>query len=233
MMMKVGFTLFVVFCLIESTSTSASCNASDKDLKEKRDILCKSLVGGNTSFCENVSSTVKASGDWPSQAVYFHRVLDAMTDNTKCRNTSYYARTAIWLNSTILDSSVSGNFGWTWSIFQVQYYDMPRKPGDRIEAPDTLGRKCWAFAYLKQMIDTDVVRSSIPFSMEGLIRFYDTWTEKTMRLCAEVQENCFVNASYDPSRNGTCGTKQFEFHYLGFDRENLKRLDVVKYPFYY
>ena len=27
---------------------------------------------------------------------------------------------------------------------------MPRKPGSRIESPDTLGRKCWAFAYLKQ-----------------------------------------------------------------------------------
>jgi hypothetical protein len=28
---------------------------------------------------------------------------------------------------------------------------MPRKPGDRIESPATLGRKCWAFAYLRQV----------------------------------------------------------------------------------
>ena len=30
-----------------------------------------------------------------------------------------------------------------------QYYDMPRKPGDRIESAQTLGRKCWAFTYLQ------------------------------------------------------------------------------------
>ena len=29
--------------------------------------------------------------------------------------------------------------------------DAPRKPGTRIESPDTLGRKCWAFAYLRQL----------------------------------------------------------------------------------
>ena len=28
---------------------------------------------------------------------------------------------------------------------------MPRRPGDRIESPATLGRKCWAFAYLRHV----------------------------------------------------------------------------------
>ena len=35
---------------------------------------------------------------------------------------------------------------YTWTVFQVQYYDMPRRPDVRIESADTLGRKCWAFA---------------------------------------------------------------------------------------
>ena len=26
-----------------------------------------------------------------------------------------------------------------------------RRPGDRIESPATLGRKCWAYAYLRQV----------------------------------------------------------------------------------
>ena len=38
------------------------------------------------------------------------------------------------------------------SICQVQYYDMPRAPGARVESPATLGRKCWAFAFLAQVI---------------------------------------------------------------------------------
>ena len=50
--------------------------------------------------------------------------------------------TLAWLDAN--QTTASGDpssFGWTWSIFQVQYYDMPRKSGVRIEAPDTLGRK--------------------------------------------------------------------------------------------
>eukprot|EP01048_Picozoa_sp_COSAG05_P010546 COSAG05_NODE_934_length_6536_cov_9.161100_7_plen_53_part_01 len=27
---------------------------------------------------------------------------------------------------------------------------MPRLPGNRIESPGTLGRKCWAFAFLNE-----------------------------------------------------------------------------------
>ena len=44
--------------------------------------------------------------------------------------------------------------------------------------------------------------------------------------------NCFVNQSYDPSRNGTCPTKIFEFHDLGFERENLLRGFPVDYRFH-
>jgi hypothetical protein len=53
-----------------------------------------------------------------------------------------------------------------------------------------------------------------------------------MELCEEVMANCFVNATYDPSRNGTCPVDIFAFRYLGFDRENILRGNVVRYPFF-
>lgn len=43
--------------------------------------------------------------------------------------------------------------------------------------------------------------------------------------------NCFVNMSFSPSRNGTCPGKIFRFHWLGFERENIKRGNPVAYPF--
>ena len=49
------------------------------------------------------------------------------------------AATVGWLNAQQADPGYSGGFMWTWEVFQVQYYDMPRLPGNRIEAPDTLG----------------------------------------------------------------------------------------------
>ena len=52
-----------------------------------------------------------------------------------------------------------------------------------------------------------------------------------MTLCREVMNNCFVNASYDPSRKGSCEKKILDFRFLGFERENLKRAFAISYPF--
>ena len=62
-------------------------------------------------------------------------------------NTTFARETISWLNNEMSSQSTGGNWMNTlmWMVFQVQYYDMPRKPGTRIESPDTLG-KCWAFA---------------------------------------------------------------------------------------
>ena len=121
---------------------------------------------------------------------------------------------------------------------------MPRKPGDRIESPDTLGRKCWAFAYLRQVfnptelserlaseglkadnfINACVLRATrrrAPFTtVSRPLPSYTKAIPTTMNLCYEVEANCFENTTYTPSRNGTCGFKIADFHYLGFDREN-------------
>jgi hypothetical protein len=112
---------------------------------------------------------------------------------------------------------------------------MPRLPGTRIESPDTLGRKCWAFAYLRQEWNPLELTKSLShagLNMSAFITAYEASIPLTMGLCEKVMANCFVNASYDPSRNGTCPSKIHDFHYLGFDRENLKRKDIVKYPFF-
>ena len=98
----------------------------------------------------------------------------------------------------------------------------------------TLGRKCWAFAYLQQFWDPVGLNSALGLAgleANNFISMYDEAAPLTMHLCWEVMANCFVNASYDPTRNGTCPGDIEEFH-LGFDRENAKRLMVVEYPFY-
>ena len=75
-----------------------------------------------------------------------------------------------------------------------------------------------------------------------------------LQLCDNVMANCFQNASYDPSRNGTCPWKVLyprtrarsfalpslhallfprwqSFATLGFQRENALRKFVLPYPF--
>lgn len=210
----------------------STCADADARLRRDRAVVCRSLVGDQTIFCPDDVHNVTASGDWPSQVVYFLSLLEDVTSPGTCANTSYYYDTILWLNRTIIDSSLSGSFGWTWDVFQPQYYDMPRKAGDRVEAPDTLGRKCWAFAYLDARWDTLEIETKVPFDLSNLTKHARASRKRTMDLCDKVQANCFVNATYDPTRNGTCKTKQFEYHYLGFDRENLKRGNPIRYPFY-
>jgi hypothetical protein len=102
---------------------------------------------------------------------------------------------------------------------------MPRKPGSRIESPATLGRKCWAFAYLAQIWPQlkPKIATALPgtgLNLDGFVKAYDSAVPLTMGLCEQVMANCFVNASYDPGkRNGTCAGAVGEF-YVGFQWEN-------------
>jgi hypothetical protein len=75
-------------------------------------------------------------------------LLHALVAPDTCLNTTEAQRTVAFLS--VVEPSKSPWWS-TWVQFQVQYYAMPRKPGDRIESPATLGRKCWAFAYLQQV----------------------------------------------------------------------------------
>merc|ERR1719468_1297584 len=127
--------------------SAADCDASDQDLLLKRSKVCRS---GVSSGCGPETLNVSADKDWPTQAVYMHDVLASIADPDTCLDTAFAQDTLSWLNSSQLNLEDGSSFMNTWDVFQVQYYDMPRLPGTRIEAPDTLGRKCWAMAYLKQ-----------------------------------------------------------------------------------
>ncbi len=118
---------------------------------------------------------------------------------------------------------------------------MPRKPGSRIESPATLGRKCWAFAYLTQIwphlkpliIET---MTHAGLNMGNFTKEYTKAIPLTMNLCNKVMANCFVNETYTPGvRNGTCPEKIDQF-YVGFEWENGNnnvnwRNDSVVYVF--
>ena len=228
----------LALCSAHTAPAGGDCAASDASMLHARKMLCNSLVQGHTAWCKDDWQNVSASKDWPSQAVYMVDVLDALlAAPSDCLSTAYARDTVDFVNRSQSDPAVSGSFMWTWLASQVQYYDMPRKAGVRIESPDTLGRKCWAFAYLRQLLPALWQPLADHLSPAGLnMRNFTTVSNKaipeTFELCEKVMANCFLNTSYNPQHNGTCKTKIFEFHYLGFLRENLKRKNIVKYPFY-
>lgn len=74
-------------------------------------------------------------------------------------------------------------------MFQVQYYDMPHREGARVETAATLGRKCWAFAYLEHVWRAglgreiaDVSAKTGP-SLRRLIAAWEHAVRLTMPLC--------------------------------------------------
>jgi len=228
--------------LIAVASAGDICETSDANLLYRRKMVCNSLVQASTSFCKDDWQNVSASKDWPSQTVYFYQLLDALAAHGTCLNTSYAQETLTWINSSMADPSIAGNFMWTWLVFQEQYFDMPRKPGVRIESPDTLGRKCWGFAYFTQHWDSLQPLLGKKLNDEGgganLFGFNDSYRRATQEtasptgLCQRVICNCFQNASYDPSRSGSCKVDVGEFHYLGFDREALSHGGNVQYTWH-
>jgi hypothetical protein len=227
-------SLLPLLVAVSWSGASSDCTASDATLLKQRKLICNSLVQGFTPFCQNDWENVTASKDWPGQAIYMRNLLTTLASPTTCLNTSYAGDTARWLNESMANSSESGNFMWTWLVFQVQYYDMPRKPGDRIEAPDTLGRKCWAMAYLTQQWATfsNALLQNLAaagLDITGFTSAYKNAMPLTIDICQKVICNCFKNASYDPSRSGNCKVDLDKFHYLGFDREGTSHGGDVKY----
>ena len=227
--------IFLVFIFVVVEGTRTACDESDENLRRLKERVCASLVQSKTSFCGSDFENATANTDWPNQAVYMLDFLDALISNDTCLKTSTTRNLVRWLDETQSNVTIQGNFGWTWKVFQVQYYDMPRKPGTRIESPDTLGRKCWAFAYLSANANFEKLQKVLKSQNLSASKFISMGEDSillTMNLCEKVMANCFQNSTYTPSRNGTCPLKISEFHYLGFDRENLKRDFVVRYPFF-
>ena len=224
--------LHIVFAISGVHLASADCAVSDNNILRQRNILCSSL--GGIPGCKQV----KAEGDWPNQVIYMNNLLSALAKAPPCLNTSVAKETVAWLNVTDPKKS---SWWYTWVVFQVQYYDMPHKEGARVETAATLGRKCWAFAYLK---DTWVkMKPTLQFAMkkagldmDAFFNAYDAAIPLTMGLCEKVAANCFVNQTYDPGlRNGTCPDAVGQF-YIGFQWENGNnnvqlRNDNLSFPF--
>jgi len=247
-MMKLFLTLLLFLAPWNAVSSSLNCSASDQAVADKMNMVCSSLgSGGIPAWCN--ASIPSAQKDWPNQAFYFRDLLETLASNTTippiCQRTPLVTATLQWISNT----NTSMNAWWnTWVVFQVSYYNMPRAPGERIESPATLGRKCWAFAFLAQIWTQE--GSSIPGGedlrqrlveryqgdVQEFVQFYDAAVPMTLQLCKQVMANCFVNASYDPGlRNGTCPDSVGEF-YVGYSWENgnnnvQNRSDRVDYPF--
>ena len=205
----------------EDKEEEDDCVASDRRMFQLQNIICVSLGGCPTA-------NVSAAGDWPSQVTYFHDLLTFLIEPTTCLHTEQARQTATWLNNT----DTSTPWWYTWDIFQVQYYDMPRLPNVRIESPATLGRKCWAFAFLTQtwlqqgpggtnlktQLQQTMQQAKLPVG--GFVTAYMAAIDLTMPLCSRVMANCFLNTTYLPQKNnGTCPDKIGAF-FTGFQWEN-------------
>jgi hypothetical protein len=220
----------VVLLAVSGAAADDACSASDAQLLRCQHTICASLGAG--AACPGGNAT--AEGDWPNQAIYMRNLLAALVAAPpRCLNSSAARGVLAWLDVTDAAKSSWWN---TWNVFQVQYYDMPHRAGARVETPATLGRKCWAFAYLAQAWDAPAAPgSAVPLkralpaavaasgsgqSVSAFVSAYAAAVPLTMGLCARVMANCFVNASYAPAlRNGTCPGAVGEF-YVGFQWEN-------------
>ena len=221
-----------------SAAAAADCSASDRAVTAAHDAVCASLVQPATPWCE-YPANVTAAEDWPSQAVYMGGALGALAAAPPgCLASSAAAAVRGWLDASQSAAALSGSFAWTWQVFQPDYYAMPRAPGERIEAPDTLGRKCWAFAYLAEVASAALAAAQAALASAGLPPLaafagnFSASTAPTLSLCNRVIANCFLNTSYEPAlHNGTCAGDVVLFA-LGFERENLLRGNIVAYPFW-
>ena len=207
---------FVAQLVFVSAVAEDPCDTSDARLLLHQQTICSSLSDGSCS------GNVTAQGDWPNQAIYMHDLLDALVLPDTCLNTTRASEIVAWLNVT---DTAKSPWWYTWLVFQVQYYDMPHRAGARVETAATLGRKCWAFAYLRQIwapirsfLNTTIHRAGL--DLQNFIASWDGAVPTTMELCDRQMANCFVNASYDPAlRNGTCPDRIGQF-FVGFQWEN-------------
>ena len=160
------YAIWVAALTLGAARESDDCGASDANLLFRRQRICASLTQAPTYYCgeswQNVSKDV-AHEDWPSQATYMHDMLAALSGPITCLNTSYGKETVEWMNTAMSNETLAGgSFMGTWLDFQVGYFQTPMPPtAPRIESPSTLGRKCWAFAYLKQLWEPTLLETAV------------------------------------------------------------------------
>jgi hypothetical protein len=224
--------------VVASAASATACEDSDVALRYSQGVNCAAYVGDKApSWCPaNGVDPKLVHHDWPSQAVYTWSLLADLMAPTTCLNTTASAAVTTWLESEMVEAATHGSFGWTLLVFQPGYYTMPRREGERIESPWTLGMKCWAAAFLQQSWlparDAFVaVLNRHNVNVSKVVGTMDYGTANAVSECGQVMANCFVNASYDPSRNGTCPLSMDDFH-LGFDYQNGIHGKHVRFDFW-
>lgn len=213
------------------------CNASDATLNLLRETWCESVMGPGCPWCYVPPNGTghKVHQDWPNQVTYFKDILYFLAGDDSCLTTPFAADTARWIDTIQSNLTLGGTLLQTWASPQGQpnYYEMPRPPNTRIESPWTLGMKCWAFNYLDQKWRPDALLprlASANLSIPTFVAAYEQAIPLTFDLCRKVMANCFVNASYDPARNGTCPSSIADFK-AGWEWQNLQHGEVLHYPF--
>lgn len=217
-------------------SEEENCEDINAQLRTRKAVLCDGFDFPR-AWCGPAWDNVTAHHDWPSQATYMQDLLSYLQSApTACLNdTNSVAPHLVntFMNVDMASATAPKSFMHVYTVFQFQYYDMPRKAGERIESPWTLGMKCWAFAYLTEFWSPIAMRNALAaagLAMNAFSRAYSAAGAESLTLCQQVINNCFVNASYDPSRRGSCPLSVDEFK-MAFDFQNLKHGDLVKYPF--
>ena len=244
---RVAFVAATALLVVASATASASnCSDFAAALTDARQAWCASIYGGDgvptCRFPARLRPMVHK--DWPSQTVYFLRVLELLGDAAPAclaASAPLVRDVSAWLEGPQANASLGGSLLQTWACpsGQPNYFEMPRHLGERIETPWTLGLKCWAFANLVQRwapanATALAVKLQITVgpsaSIANFAARYMSAGALSMRLCRRVMANCFVNASYDPARNGTCPLRVDEFR-GGFAWENFLKGSPLTYPF--
>ena len=143
--------LTVFVSLLSATASSPSnCSASDASLLRWRQALCRSIDGPGAG-CGVTPGNASVGQDWPSQATYAQHLLAEVivAGEAHCLHTPLARSTVRWIN--VNQSQPKGGGIMDMWVGQSPYFDTPRAPGERIESATTLGRKCWGFAYMRQV----------------------------------------------------------------------------------
>ena len=122
--MQLVVLLLLILCVVAATVAVAAdtdCTASDNAIRDKRAWLCDSLAATDTWWCgSDWALEPKSDKDWPNQAVYMQDLLTTLSrTDPACTSSEFYSNTVNFLNYNVMAPEITGNFGWTWDVFQV------------------------------------------------------------------------------------------------------------------
>jgi hypothetical protein len=212
-MLNQPLTLLVLAATVATTiviGVSANGNGCDSffsTIQQQIGVVCSSLSGKVDACCPANFGPYNANGvahDWPMQASYMVNLLDTLAQlPPSCQTDSRLAAVFNYLN-TNANSSYSCSWSNCWTVFQFDYYILPRPPGSkRVESPTTLGYKSFAFSLMSETWEKLTATSpAIPSlkwalpSLGPLKAMFDYAIPESLLVSNRVCQSCFLNASY-------------------------------------